>query len=296
MKIHVYTKLAAGLGLAALGAYAQTPAPVLDTKAAFMQIVTNYTFRTNVVIVTNRVVLTNAVMTTNYYNAQGQVLQPVTPTKPPIPGLIPTAETKPPAPDPAVFKARQLQAIRDLLTQGLWASSNKVSVAGSFTSNATQRIQIPQGVTSFDRKKSEALLVAMNLTAEKAAPEVAALLLKTAAQFKTDDLEAVIKGEPDAATCLFLATYQQDWEPQLIAMVRQAGVEPKLRESYSNVMLKGGGLLGSVLGSGPSVDIDLHVAQGLLRAISSHLTEQERLIRSNASARKTPALQEAFRN
>jgi hypothetical protein len=72
-------------------------------------------------------------------------------------------------------------------------------------------------------------------------------------------------------------------------------VEPKLRESYSNVMLKGGGLLGSVLGTGPAVDIEQHVAQGLLQAMVSQLTEQEGLIRADASARKTPALQEAFK-
>jgi len=60
-------------------------------------------------------------------------------------------------------------------------------------------------------------------------------------------------------------------------------------------MLKGGGLLGSVLGSGRSVDIESQVAQELLRAIISRLTEQKSLIRSDTSARKTPVLQETFK-
>jgi hypothetical protein len=194
-----------------------------------------------------------------------------------------------------VVKAGQLQAVRDLLTLGLTASSNKVAATGSFTSNATQQIAIPQGVTSFDRKKSQALLTAMNVTAEKAAPEAVALLVKTAAQLKTDDPAAVIKGDKDAATRLLLATQGEELATQLVAIVQRAGVEPKLRESYNSVMLKGGGLFGAVLGSGPSVDIDSHVAQGLLRAIVNQLTEQEGLMRTDASARKTAALQEAFK-
>lgn len=274
---------------------AQAPVPTLDTQPAFMQVVTNYTFKTNAVVVTNYVVVSNAVVTTNFYNAQGQLLLPVSPTKPSIPGLVPITPTKPAEPDPAVLKARQVQAVRDLIVQGLQAASNKVSAAGSFTSNAMQQIQIPQGVTSFDRKKSQALLTAMNLTAEKAAPEAMALLRRLAARFTTDDPVAIIKGDKDAATRWFVNANREEIDSQLIAMVRNAGVANRLRESYSSVMLKGGGLLGSVLGSGPAVDIDAHVAQGLLKAIVTQLAEQEALVRRDVGARRTAALREAFK-
>jgi hypothetical protein len=295
MKFQALANLAAGLGVEVWSVQAQTPAPVLDTKAAFMQLITNFTLQTNVVIVTNYVVTTNATVTTNFYNAQGQLLLPVPVSRPAIPGLIPIAETKPAEPDPAAVKAGQLQAIRELLTQGLLACSNQVSAAGSFASNAMQRIEIPAGVTSFDRRKSQALLTAMNVTAEKAAPEAVALLLKTADQIKTDDPNAVIKGDADAATRLLASAYQEELGPQLLFLVRQAGVETKLRETYQNVLLKGGGLLGSVLGSGPSVDIESHVTQGLWRALTNHLAERESLIRSDASAQSTPALKAAFK-
>lgn len=282
------------LGLA-WSAHAQAPAPVLDTKPAFLQIVTNLTYQTNQVIMTNYVVITNAVVVTNYYNAQGQLLRPVEPRKPSIPGLIPIPESKPAEPDPADVRDIQMQAIRDLLKQGLLAISNQVSAVGSFTSNATHRIPIPQGVTSFDRKKTQALLNALNTTAEKAAPEALALLMKMALQLKTEDPDSIIHGDPDSATRLLFTTRPDEWEPQLLALVKQAGTEPKLREAYNSVMLKGGGLLGSVLGTGPSVDIESHVAQGLLRAITTHLMEQEALIRSDASLRKTTALKQAFK-
>lgn len=305
MNIIPSTLLAAGLGVAAAAGHAQTSGAVLDTKPAFMQIVTNYTFKTNLVIVTNYVVVTNAVVATNYYNAQGQLLMPVAPDKPPLPGLIPIAETKPEtkpatpaapaAPDPAKIKATQLQAVRDLLAQSLLATSNKVSVAGSFTSNATYRIQIPQGVTSLDRKKTQNLLTAMNLTAEKAAPDAVTMLLKMAAQVTTDDPAAVIAGGTDAATRLLLTANGDAIQNQVLAAVQRAGVEPRLREAYNDVMLKGGGLLGSVLGTGPSVDIHSHVTEGTLRALLNILAEQEAAIRSDPAARKTPALQEAFK-
>ncbi|HNQ89894.1 MAG TPA: DUF4197 family protein [Verrucomicrobiota bacterium] len=287
------------LALAPGSAWGQAPAPVLDTKPAFMQIVTNYTHKTNIVIVTNYVVVTNAIVTTNFYNAQGQLLMPVGPDKTPLPGLIPVPQTKPAGPDPAVvkatqLKATQLRAVRDVLILGLASSSNQISAPGSFSSNIAHQIQIPQGVTSFDRKKSQTLSAAMNLTAEKAAPEALALLTKTAAQFASDDPAALLKGETHAVTQAFLTAHREALEPQVLAIVQQAAVGARLREAYNAVMLKGGGLLGSVLGSGPTVDIDAHVSQGLWRVIADRLADQERLIRTDAAARKTPALKEAL--
>lgn len=284
-------------GASILCASAQTPAPTLDTRAAFMQIVTNYTVRTNAVVVTNYVVVTNAVIATNYYNAQGQLLTPVNPSVPAIPGLIPIPQA-PQAmatPDPAAVKATQLQAIRELLAQALRDTSNKLAVAGSFTSNTTYQIQIPQGVTSFDRKKSQALLTAMNRTAERALPEAVAALAKTAAQVTTNEPASVIQGDKDAATRLLLAVSGENMVNALSPIVERAGQEHKLRETYSSVMLKGGGLLGSVLGTGPTVDIESHVTQGLLKAIINQLAVQESAIRTDPAARKTKVLQEVFK-
>lgn len=294
MKRRNFVNVVVLFGAMAVAVMAQTPVPLLDTKPAFMQIVTNFTVQTSMVIVTNYVATTNAVAVTNYYNAQGELLQPVPPRKPRIPGLIPIPQPEAPAPDPAVVKANQMQAVRDLLTQALLVASNNVCAAGSFTRKETQQIQIPQGTTSFDAKKTQALLTAMNLTAENAAPGALSLFLKTVAQFQVDDPRAVIKGASDSATRVFLDAHKEALEPQVIALVQQSGTEFKLRDAYNNVMFKGGGLLGSVLGNRPSVDIDAHVAQGLLQAIISQLTAQEAVIRTEPAARKTPALRDAF--
>jgi hypothetical protein len=266
----------------------------LDTQPAFMQIVTNQTIEYRPVVVTNFVAVTNSVVATNFYNAQGILLQPVPPAKPPLPGLIPIPKPTPPAPDPAVVKARQAEAVRDLLTVGLLGTSNQVCVAGGFTSNATQQIQIPQGVTAFDPKIGQRLVTAMNVTAEKAAPATLALLLKSAGQFQTDNPSAILRAASHAGTRAFLAANKEALLPQVIALVQRAGEEAKLREAYNKVMLKGGGLLGSVLGSGPSVDIDTHVADGLWQAFTMQLAAQEAMIRAEPSAHKTPALKEAF--
>ncbi|MSU36572.1 MAG: hypothetical protein EXS36_16030 [Pedosphaera sp.] len=77
--------------------------------------------------------------------------------------------------------------------------------------------------------------------------------------------------------------------------MQQTSAETKLRETYNSVMLKGGGLLGAVLGSGSTVDIEAHVARSLLQAIGNQLAAQEVVVRKDAAARKTPALQEAFK-
>jgi hypothetical protein len=301
MSLRTSFALVGCLVMAAHPAEAQTPVSTLDTKPAFMQVVTNFVYRTNAIVVTNYVVTTNAVAVTNYYNAQGVFLQPVTS----IPGLVPIPQTPAPAaaapapapaaPDPAVVKAGQVQAVRDLLVQGLVAASNQLALAGSFTTNVQQQIQIPQGLTSFDRRKSQSLITAMNLTAEKAAASVIALLTKTAGQFPIDDPAAVIKGNADAATRGFLNSQRPALDPQIFLLVQQAAADTRLRETYNSVMLKGGGLLGAVLGSGPAVDIEAHVSQGLLQAIVNQWAVQEKTIRTDAAARKTPALQQAFK-
>lgn len=208
---------------------------------------------------------------------------PVTPDKPAIPGLIPITEAKPaetppekaaeppPAPPNPILAGHSRfagQRIDNLLEQG--------ERRRQLPSNLTQQIQVPQGVTSFDRKKTQDLLTAMNVTAEKAAPEAVALLTKAAAQIKTEAAAAAVKGGPGAATQLFANTHGTELESQLLALVQKAAVQTRLRNAYNDVMFKGGGLFGAVLGSGPSVDIESHVAKGLWRALTNNLAEQER--------------------
>ena len=289
-------------GLACGGLVQAQPAPVLDVRPAFMQIITNRTLQTNVVIVTNLVVTTNWAVTTNYYNAQGQLLQPVQPQPPPIPGLIPipqspavTAPAPPPAPDPAVVKSNQVLALRELLGQSLIAISNKICAPGSFAGHATQQIQLPQGVTSFDRKKGDALVAAMNQAAENAAPESLAIVQKAALQFKPDDPAAVINGEKDAATRQFWNAQGNEITQQVLAVVKRTAAEAKVQSAYNAVMLKGGGLLGAVLGGAPAVDVDSHITTGLLQALVNNLAEQESRIRTDPAARPTKILQDTFK-
>lgn len=274
-------------------ALAQTAPPVLDVKPAFMLVTTNVEIKTNVVIVTNYVRITNLTRITNYYNAAGQLLTPVNPLPAsPAPPAKPPAPS--PTPDPAQVKATQVQAIRDLLAQGVMAASNALARPGAFTSNATHQIALPTGVTVFDRKRGEALLQAMNLTAEKAAPEAASLLLKSSSQMALDNPGQVLKGEPEAATRLWLSTQGEALARDLTEIIGRKGQETKLQEAHANVMLRGGGLVGAVLGTQPQGSIEAHVAQGVLRAFAEYLVREEKNVRTNAAARLTPALRQAF--
>jgi hypothetical protein len=290
--------VATAFALGTMAGLAQTPAaPALDVRPAYMQIVTNYALKTNLVIVTNYVVVTNVTFTTNLYNAQGQLLMPVLPSQPPIPGLIPIppAKTVAPTPDPAMVRSNQALAVKELLAQGLLATSNKLGVAGSFTSNATHQIPIPQGVTAFDRKKNQTLLTALNTAAETAVPETIGVILKTISQLKLDDPAPVIKGERDAATRQLLTAHGDDLANQVLPIVQRASAAAKVREAYNSVMLKGGGLLGAVLGAGPTEDMDTHITRGLMKAIFNRLAEEEGVLRTNPAARTTKVLQDAFK-
>ena len=277
------------------------PPVVFDTRPAFMAFVTNSVLVTNRVIVTNYMVVTKEYVTTNFYNAQGQYLQPVQPVAPPpIPGLIPIAPVtpvapKPPSgPDPKVVLANQQSVVKDLLTQSAVAASKNLSANGSFNDPAHQ-IQIPEGMTVFDRAKATRLLTAMNATAEKSIPETTQLIQTAISRLIITDPAAILKGGADAATKLLLATEGQNLSNQTLAIVKRSGVVAGLPDAYQNAMLKGGGLLGGLLGGGPTVDIDSHVTRGLLAAVFKNITAQENLIRTTPSARTTTVLQNAFK-
>lgn len=283
--------------IAASDLSAQAPGASLDTRAAFMQVVTNLTLKTNMVVVTNFVVVTNAAVVTNFFNAQGVLLTPVpaglmpvpqAAAPAPVPAPVPAAPPPPPKPTP-------LQVVRELLAQGINDASNKLAVAGSFSSNATLQILMPPSLTSFDRRKSQALINAMNLTAEKAVPEVAAILAKAAAQFTPGDAAAVVAGASDAASRSFQDAQREDLARGILPAVQRAGIENRLNESHTSVLLKGGGLLGSVLGAGPSVDIEAYVAEGLLRGMFKQLSTQEASLRGDPASRKSPVLQEGLK-
>ncbi len=285
---------------------APTQPAVLDTRPAFLAYVTNYVTVTNRVIVTNYVVSTKPVITTNYYNAQGQFLQPVQPAAPPpIPGLVPIAPAvpttptavvpKPPAaPDPRVVLAGQQQAVRELLSNSAAAAGKRLATTGSFNDPAHQ-IQIPEGMTVFDRAKANRLLTAMNTAAEKAAPEVTQLLQSAIARLNPADAAAILKGAPDAAVRLLFTTEGQNLSNQTLTIVKRTGVAAGLPDAHQSAMLKGGGLLGGLLGAGPSVDIDTHVTKGVLAAFVKNIADQERVIRTTPAARSTPTLQNAFK-
>jgi hypothetical protein len=282
-------------GLAAAGlAVASHAQTTLDTRAAFMSIATNATLKTNLVIVTNYVVVTNLTYTTNFYNAQGQLLQPVAPA---IPGLIPIpgASPAPATPDPAVLQATQAQAIKDLLSGGVLAASNTLCSAGSFSSNTAITIQIPDGVTVFDRKKGQALLAAMNNAAEKAAPEALAVIQQKVNQLKLENPAQLLQGGADAATTHFNSTEGQRLAEEIQPIVQRAATAAGVDQAYQNVMLKGGGLFGAVLGTSKGADVNAHITHGLMDAIYKTMTAQENLLRTSPAARKTKALQEALK-
>jgi hypothetical protein len=266
-------------------------APAMDVKPVFMSVVTNYSLITNRVIVTNYVVVTNRTFTTNYYNAQGQLLTLLPQTQA---QAAATALTRPSAPDPAVVRSNQVRAIRELLTLSATAASNTVAAPNSFTSNPNLQIRIPEGVTVLDRRKGQALTDAMNKAAQNAAPAAFALVQKAVAQLVPPEPAQVLQGGNDAATRHLLSTDGQKLTDQILGIVQASAANARVTDAYNAVMLRGGGLLGAVLGTGPSVDMNAHITKGLVEAIFLNLAAEENRIRTDPTAKKSKTLQSAL--
>lgn len=263
-----------------------------DFKPVFMSIVTNYHLVTNRVIVTNYVVSTNLTFTTNYYNAQGQLM---TPLQPAAATPVAVAAPKPVAPDPAVVKANQVRAIRELLALSATGASNTVAAPGAFSRTPSLQIRIPEGVTVFDRRKGETLTDAMNKAAENAAPAALALVQKTVAQLNPAEPAPILQGGNDAATRFLLSGEGQKLTDQIMGLVQTSAANARVSEAYNAVMLRGGGLLGAVLGTAPSVDMNAHITKGLVEAIFLNLASEEGRIRTDPTVNKSKILQDALK-
>lgn len=267
-----------------------------EFKPVFMSIVTNYHLVTNRVIVTNYVVSTNLTFTTNYYNAQGQLMTPLQPAQPqPAAAPAAVAAPKPVAPDPAVVKANQVRAIRELLALSATGASNTVAAPGAFSRTPSLQIRIPEGVTVFDRRKGETLTDAMNKAAENAAPAALALVQKTVAQLNPAEPAPILQGGNDAATRFLLSSEGQKLTDQIMGLVQTSAANARVSEAYNAVMLRGGGLLGAVLGTAPSVDMNAHITKGLVEAIFLNLASEENRIRTDPTVNKSKILQDALK-
>ncbi len=275
---------------------AAAPAPALDTKPMFMSVLTNYVFITNRVIVTNYVVVTNQTYTTNFYNAQGQLLTLVPPTAgAPAPAAVPTSAAKPTGPSPEVIRANRLLALRELLTLSVRGASNALAPEGSFTRNPNQQIRIPEGVTVFDRKKSQTLTTAMNTAAEKAVPGAMAIIQKAVAQLNPSDPAQALQGGNDAATRSLITAEGQNIVNQVLSVVQGTAAEARVPEAYNAAMLRGGGLLGAVLGTtDSSVDMNAHITRGLMEAIVLALGSQEGAVRTDPTINKSTLLKSSL--
>ena len=151
-------------------------------------------------------------------------------------------------------------------------------------------------MTVFDRAKAARLLTAMNTAAEKAVPETTQLVQSAITRLALPQPQSLLQGATeDAATRLLLTTEGQSLSNQTLAIIKKTGAAAGLPDAYQTAMLKGGGLLGGLLGGGPSVDIDSHVTRGVLAAIVKNITTEERAIRTTPSARTTAALKDAFK-
>lgn len=246
----------------------------------FMSIITNYTRITNPVIVTNYVVVTNRTFTTNYFNAQGQLLMPVQGAGIPVLAAAETKPAAPIAPDPALIRSNKVQAVRELLLSALTGASNMLATDGTFSSGSANQIRIPEGVTVFDRKRAQALTTAMNSAADKAVPATFAALRKLAAQLNPPDPAQILEAGGDAATRYLLSAEGQSTVNEVLAIVQTTAAEARVPEAYNAVMLRGGGLLGTVLGTAPSVDMNAHITRGLMEAVVLKLSAQEKLVRA----------------
>lgn len=289
--------VATGSGIVLAAAPNQAPAAVSDTTPAFMQILTNQVRVTNAVIVTNYVTITNVSYTTNLFNAQGQFLRELKPLPSGLIPIVPAVATTPapaPVPDPAVLQAVRATAVKDLMLQSLLTASNKVCAPEFFADSNARPIQMPPGVTSFDTAKGRTLLAAMNTAAAKAAPDACRIIAESANALKPSDPAAILRGPDDAATALLFGAENENLASAVLGVVRRTSSDARVLEAYRSVMLKGGGLLGAVLGTGPTVDMDMHITQSLLATISQATAAQEKLIRKDPKERKTKALQDAM--
>ncbi len=214
----------------------------------------------------------------------------------------------------ALPQDQMVSGLKEALAKGLSSAVGRLGKEGGFLTNLSVKIPLPSAMQKVEKTaralKQDALVDdfvrVMNVAAEKAVPEAAAVFGDAVKQMTIADAKHILAGTNNAATAYFRRSTETNLYTRFLPIVKKATDTAGVSSAYKKVLDTAGlsgdtGKLISSLGAfggkqfdPKSLDLDDYVTRKALDGLFSMVAEEEKRIRANPAARTTDLLKKVF--
>ncbi len=199
----------------------------------------------------------------------------------------------------ALNEGTAASGVRAALERGARAAVASLGRSDGFLGNSAVRIALPSGLdkaarllkATGQRKRVEALEVAMNRAAEQAVPEAQDVLVSTVKQLSVEDALKMVRGGDTAVTDFFSAKTRAPLGERFLPIVTRATERVDLASRYNDVAGKAAGL---GLVQGDEANIQRYVTARALDGLYKMIGEEEKRIRADPVATGSALLRQVF--
>lgn len=192
-----------------------------------------------------------------------------------------------------------VDSLKQALAQSVTVATSKLAAGNGFLGNAGVRIPLPRSLQKAEgamrsfgmKKQADALIIAMNRTAEAAAPEAMILLVDAVRKMTVADAKGILAGDDDAATEYFRDATSGPLAEKLLPIVRKEIAQTGLLNQL-NEFIRRGVKLGLV--TEKEVDVENYLTQKILDGYFLMMAEEERAIRKDPLGQGNKLLREVF--
>jgi hypothetical protein len=199
----------------------------------------------------------------------------------------------------ALNESTAASAVRAALERGARAAVATLGRSDGFLGNPLVRIGLPGQLeqaarllkATGQRKRVEALEVAMNRAAEQAVPAAQDVLVSTVKQLSVEDALKLVRGGDTAVTDFFSAKTRTPLAERFLPIVTRATERVDLAARYNAVAGKAAGL---GLVQGDEASIERYVTARALDGLYKMIGEEEKRIRADPVGTGSALLRQVF--
>lgn len=210
--------------------------------------------------------------------------------------------------------------LKEALRVGTRVAIDQLGREDGYFGNALVKIPVPEELSLIESglrqvgmgKYVDDFILSLNRAAEKAVPETASIFADAITQMSMEDVRTILNGPDDAATEYFRKTSSPALRAAILPIVKQYTEETQVTtyykamvgayDSYAAPLVEKSGL-GGLLGTQSQTDdkpaysakdLDGYITGKGLEGLFSVVAEEEKKIRTEASARTTDLLEKVF--
>ncbi len=193
--------------------------------------------------------------------------------------------------------------LKEALALGIQQAAGKLGKNDGFLKDPQVKIPLPESIKKIESalklmgqgKLVDQFTTTLNRAAKQAVPETITVLGDAVKQMTLTDAQSILTGSNNAATDYFRRTSDSALQSRILPIVQAATTKTGVTQSYKLLTDKvGASLLNKQLIDKQALDLDGYITRKALDGLYLKISEQEKLIRENPTARTTDLLQKVF--